>query len=99
MARFLVARSAQKGAISHRCASSRSHEMEPVRSFQTVSPRTPVNRGKREGWVQGKPTSSSGKEKEPLGGLDPGPTDLISVILEVDAGAGTDLDHLALQNT
>jgi hypothetical protein len=27
-------------------------------------------------------------------GLDPGPTDIISVILEVDAGAGADLDHL-----
>ena len=29
-------------------------------------PRTLVHRGKREGWVQGKPTSNSGKEQEPL---------------------------------
>jgi hypothetical protein len=26
-----------------------------------------MNRGNREGWVQGKPTSNSGKEKELLG--------------------------------
>jgi hypothetical protein len=30
-------------------------------------PRTPVNRGNREGWVRGKPTSNPGKEKELLG--------------------------------
>ena len=29
----------QKGAISHRSAGSRSYELEPVRSFQTVSGR------------------------------------------------------------
>jgi len=39
IARLLVARSAQKGAFSPRCASSSDHEMEPVRSFQTVSGR------------------------------------------------------------
>jgi hypothetical protein len=43
MARSLVARSAQKGAISHRSAGSRGHEMKPVRSFQTVSPRLSGN--------------------------------------------------------
>src|SRR5215212_10341239 len=35
----------QKGAISHRSAGSRSHEMEPVRSFQTVSRDCLVNGG------------------------------------------------------
>src|SRR5829696_4171044 len=34
---------------------------------RTPLPRTRMNRGNREGWVQGKPTSNSGKEKEPLG--------------------------------
>src|SRR5215212_8945084 len=35
--------------------------------LRTPLPRTRMNRGNREGWVQGKPTSNSGKEKEPLG--------------------------------
>src|SRR5215217_5935062 len=35
--------------------------------LRTPLPRTRMNRGNREGWVQGKPTSNSGKEKELLG--------------------------------
>lgn len=42
MARFLAARSAQRGTFSHRSAVLRDHEIEPVRRLQTVSPHTAV---------------------------------------------------------
>jgi hypothetical protein len=37
IARFLVARSVEKGCLAPRFAGSWDHEMEPLRSFQTVS--------------------------------------------------------------
>jgi hypothetical protein len=45
---FLVGRSAQNSAISPRSTISRDPIVEHIRSFQTVSPRTPLNKGKKE---------------------------------------------------
>jgi hypothetical protein len=45
IARLSGAPSPQEGTFSSRFAGSWDHVMKPVRSFQTVSRRTPVNKG------------------------------------------------------
>jgi hypothetical protein len=48
IARLLLTRSAENETFHPRSAGSRDHELEPLRSFQTVSPRNRVNKGMKK---------------------------------------------------